>query len=216
MQLPEFFERFDKLLEKYEDIPFGNSDVQNLCLLVAEEYSTGRQLRAYLLRLWNRKQALENAYFDLKKLVVELRRLKRKLEDEKDEFERELIEIEIQQKLNQLKYIRKLYKDALREVLVLAKAIESLPEIDREEFERQEFEHFLHRLTKQLEVPVQIRSLMALGYDLKNGVLQEDPGNKLQEVLSFVKEVNRVMSLVSVDPLLSLPPIEEEGGKRCI
>lgn len=210
MELPKLFEDLSKLMEKYQDIPFGNSDVQNLCLVVSNEYSTGRKLRAYLLRLWNRAQALENAYFELQKLAVELKKLRRRLENEEDDLEKELLEIEIQQKLNQLKYTEKLYKDAVREALVLVKAVEALPEIDRTEFERQELEHFRQRLVEQLKLPEQVISLKALGYDISNGTVVDNSEQKWKELAPFIESVTQMTNKLSSEVLLALPSTDKD------
>lgn len=158
----------EELLEKYSFVPFGNSTTQNLFLLVQDDYSPGRKLRSYLCRLFDRVQAVREAYFGLLKEKVHLKRIKREIESETDELRKEELQIELESKLYRISVLRKLYSDALCEISDLIYAIESLQgkPNNREEFELQELEHFSKRLKSYLLEPEPVRGLKALGYKL--------------------------------------------------
>ncbi len=93
----EMMKEIDWIFENYaSQIPFGNSHIQNMLNIVSEEKSPARRLRAYLLRLWDRKRAMDEALFNLKKTEIKLRKLTLQLEKEQDEMEKELIELQIE------------------------------------------------------------------------------------------------------------------------
>lgn len=170
MKLIDLLKEANDLIEKYSFVPYGNSSVQNLFLLVQDEFSSGRKLRAYLLRLVDRVRAVNENIFRLRKELVKLKRLQRQLEQEKDELKREEIQIDIERILNNISYVKKLYFDAFIEIndLVFAiKTLENKPET-REEFEMQELEHFAKRLGSYLLEPDPVRGLKALGCSLVN------------------------------------------------
>jgi len=172
--LEKIIEETDKIMERFEDIPFGNSDVQNLYLIHQDNMSPARKYRTFGLKLQDRKRALEESMYSLRKTAIQLKKLRKKLHQEKDELERELIEIEIERTLNSLKYSKKLYNDCIREIEVLVNAIKKFPQYTREEFEQQEFEHFEKKLTHIVSgKPETLFSLQSLGIDVRieNGKL---------------------------------------------
>ena len=133
---------YTQVLAVAENIPFGNSDWQNRHAIVNEELTPYRALRHSLLRIMNRFEALRHARYELRKRDIEVRQLQRALSKSSDPLERELIELEIEHKLETDAYTKKLIYDAVREIESLWPVIESVGVVSREEFERQEAEHF--------------------------------------------------------------------------
>ncbi len=202
----DLIKEVNQILDAYsEPIPFGNSHVQNLLNLTTDEGSPARRLRAYLLRLWDRKRALDEAIFNLKKTEIKLKKLHLLLEKETDELEKELLEIKIEKQLNDLRYTKKMFYDCVQEILILCKAIKEFEPISREEFERQEFEHFSNRLLNMLQYPVELRTLQNLGIEVKqvgDKLIAELSEPKIEETIKKVKEVT--------EEIKSLPPALNE------
>jgi hypothetical protein len=136
----------NNIINLIEEIPFGNSDFQNRLVIVDNELSPHRAYRHAALRIINRLQALNECYYGLKKASIEIKRLERKLSTEQDELEKELIQIEIEQKKNGLPYTQKLIKDAIREIESLYPIIEKIGKMSREDFEACEKKHFETKL----------------------------------------------------------------------
>lgn len=213
--IKDLLAKAQKLLQEYDFIPFGNSTVQNIFLMVQDEFSDGRKLRSYLCKLSDRLQALEHNYYRLREEEIKLKKLKRKLETETDELERELIEVRIQKSLSTLKYIKKLYLDALQEVSVLVHGIELLPNKpkNRIEFEKQEIEHFQKRLMSYLNEPDAIRALKAIGCEIVTDnnqrvqvVMKEEFKRLLNEVLSsdVTNELKALLNKAEPEQVLAL------------
>lgn len=180
-----------EILSKYSFLPLGNSSIQNIFLIVQDEYSIGRKLRIYYLKLWERLQSAEENYLNLKKKEIEIKKLERQLEKEEDELEKELILIEITRLRNSYKYVYKLFIDCMKEIADVIYAIKQLPEITLEEFEKQELEHFKNKMISQLTERTQITTLKALGFNINNR------GEVIFEKESEVKELveNRLNEL---------------------
>jgi hypothetical protein len=138
------------VIDLVEEVPFGNSDFQNRLAIVDGELSPHRAYRHAALRIIDRLKALNECYYDLRVRAVEIKKLERKLETETDPLERELIQIEIDRKKSEIPYIRKLVKDAIREVEVLYPVLEKIGKMTREEFESCEKDHFKKKLLNLL------------------------------------------------------------------
>lgn len=220
----ETLREVDEILQKYgNEIPFGNSDVQDLAILPADCYSPGRKLRAYLLRLYNRKRSLDHYVLQLREQEIKIRKLERQLEKETDDLEKELIQVKIEQILVNVRHTYKLYIDCLREITTLVTAIKTeFPEpISREEFERQELEHFKEKLVLQLKQPSQFEALQALGFEvqvLPNGDIKAIPVPELQaKIENLVAKAQETFASLPIPELPKLPyysesRVEEEGG----
>lgn len=189
-QITNLLEKTNKTLERFKDIPFGNSIVQNIHLITNDQYSLARKYRALGLRLQDRKIALEETIFELRKKYIQLKKLHQKLENEKDELEKEMIQIEIEQTLNSLSYIEKLCNDCSIEIKTLCALIEQFPEIDRKEFELQEFEHFKNKIINSLiKKPDEISTLEALQFkvELNGEQLQITDNNNTNKIIEFIE-----------------------------
>lgn len=144
---------FDEILDIADDIPFGNSDFQNRMAIVDSEGSPHRALRHSLLRIINRLEALRECYFGLRKNNIEIKKLERKLENETDELERELIKIEIEKIKSSLPYTKKLIKDAIQEIKSLYPIVKKIGKISKENFEKLEYQHYKSHYENILSKP---------------------------------------------------------------
>lgn len=205
MDLVKFLDEVDKVLwDKVWDIPLSNSDVQNIFLIVADDFSEARKARGYLLKLMDRKQVLENMLFELKKQVIHLKRLKKSLEGVDDELTKEEILLDIYKAERGLKSLQKLIYDCIREIYVLYEVAKKLPKYTREEFEKQEFEHFEKKLVSVLTEPDAVKSLKALGYDVRTDgrtlSLSLDPKSRqfLDSVLDSGRKLYDMLDLKSL------------------
>jgi hypothetical protein len=143
-------ETLKKVIDLVEEVPFGNSDFQNRLVIVDNELSPHRAYRHAALRVIDRLKALNECYYNLRIQEVEIKKLERKLEMEMDPLEKELIQIEIERKKSEMPYIKKLVKDAIREITVLYPVLEKIGKMTREEFESCEKSYFKKKLSNLL------------------------------------------------------------------
>lgn len=141
----------ENFLSVVAEVPWGNSDFQNKQSVVNRELTPERAYRHASLRIMNRLQALNEAYYSLKKSDIEVRKLERKLTTESDDLERELIQLEIDKTLSTRSYTQKLVADAIQEVKSLEPIIAAMGKLSRERFEDAEPLHFKKRYKNQLE-----------------------------------------------------------------
>lgn len=157
-----------ELLEKCEDIPFGNSLYQDESFILNTSYTDARAIRNIGLTLSDRVRALRGLEFSMKKLDVDLREIAHKLKSAED-FEKERLEIDREEKLSGMAYTQKLLKDALYEVEYLRAILAKLPKLTRAEFESQEKQYFIESLTRQaVNLPEAAKSLEAMGVTPEN------------------------------------------------
>lgn len=132
-------------------LPFGNSRFQNLVLVAGQYEGPARQVRALLLRLRDRREALRAAEFQLQRCRVEIDRLKHKIDQGGlDRWDQALAEIDLAERTASLPDTRKLYEDCLREIADLHAAIQAYPVYSREEFEALENDHFEAQMLRQI------------------------------------------------------------------
>jgi len=132
----------DKFMEIVEEVPFGNSDFQNRFAVVDCEDSPHRAYRHAALRISDRLRALMECYYNLREKNIELAKLKRQLEKEEDDLEKELIMLKIEKTESEMPYLRKLIKDAVQEINSLLPIIRAVGKMTRSQFESMEKEHF--------------------------------------------------------------------------
>lgn len=137
-----------ELAELCEEVPFGNSEFQNVTAIVNSEVTPERAYRHSALRIMNRLNALNESYFFLRESDLKIRRLDReiaKLEEERPEnYDLYIEEREIQKQkiLSQYPFTEKLIKDAIHEIDTLRPVVEKVGKLSREKFEKAEAEHF--------------------------------------------------------------------------
>jgi hypothetical protein len=172
-----------KVIDLVEEIPFGNSDFQNRLVIVDNELSPHRAYRHAALRVIDRLKALNECYYNLRIQEIEIKKLERKLEAEKDPLEKELIQIEIERKKSEIPYIRKLVKDAIREISVLYPVLEKIGKMTREEFESCEKSYFKKKLSNLLngknDTVLSLETILGKDPDLYSLILEN--GKQLLE-----------------------------------
>lgn len=152
-----------ELLDKCEDIPFGNSLYQDESFILNTSYTDARAVRSIGLTLSARVQALRELEFSMRKLDVDMREIEHKLKSA-HYFDKERLEIEREEKTSGIAYTQKLLKDALYEVEYLRAILAKLPKLSRAEFEGQEKAYFIESLTRQaVNLPESVKSLEAMG-----------------------------------------------------
>jgi len=181
--LPTFV---DKFYDKFWEIPFENSEFQNLNFVINSENTPGRAYRHIGLRMSSKLSALQEAYFGRKKeelenrkIEIEIKKLQKQLEETKDEFEQETLkcdielkQIELEQKASGKKYSDKLIRDAITELDTLNQALKQLPEFNKESFEKEEEQHFVLKLEEDLRgIKGAMKSLQDMGYGISGDKL---------------------------------------------
>lgn len=137
---------FDELKKEYNDmffdIPFENSQIQNIALVTAKEYSHARKYRALGLRMRAKMNAVSHLYFQKRREAVKVERLKNIIETSDDKYEVELSKIDIEEIEASREDTKKLLNDALVEIETVMNAAKKLGSFDRISFEQQEAYHF--------------------------------------------------------------------------
>lgn len=133
-----------------EEVPWGNSDFQNHQAIVNMELTPERAYRHASLRIMNRLQALKECYYSLRKEEIEIKKMRRRLWIELNPLEREIIHLDIEQKLSNRPYTEKLIRDAIQEIRSLEPVIQSIGKLTREKFEAAEAGHFEERYRNQI------------------------------------------------------------------
>lgn len=134
---------FSRFIAQIEAVPFGNSDYQNRQAIVNGEMTPMRAYRHAALRITNRLNALMESHYHLRRVNIELQQLAQKITPDMNALDRELVEIDIEQKRATLPYIQKLIADAIGEIESLYPIIEKMGTVTRKQFELEEHEHFL-------------------------------------------------------------------------
>lgn len=158
---------FEEINERLWDIPFDNSQFQNDNFVIASSMTPERAYRSAALRLQNRLNALKEAKFKSMRDDVKKRQLRYKIDKSSDEFEKELLEIDILEMESNEAYTAKLVNDAIVEANQLYKFIKSQPKYSRAEFEEAEKSHFEQRLLLESNgITGALKSLYDMGVDL--------------------------------------------------
>ena len=127
------------------DIPYGNSDFQIVNFIV-NEITPERALRSCLLNLRQKAIALKESQIRLKRYIIDIDETKEKLAKIENKFEKQRLEVLIEEKTFYLMMEEKLVKDCIREYEVLLACFNKLPKITREEFENKERDYWFNRL----------------------------------------------------------------------
>lgn len=162
--------------DAYFDIPFGNSRFQNQMFVANGQHTPARAYRAIGLRMFNRIRALKEAMYARAKEDIDIEEMREKLKDPNiSKYERARLELEIQQRLDNRKYIDKLIHDALVELTDLYAMFKKFPKYTREQFEAEERKHFEIRLKKQaLGITGALESLDNMGIDISKPISLEE------------------------------------------
>lgn len=201
----KILEKAYNMINKYIELPLGNSDVQNLFLIQEDQYSLGRKARTYFVNLWSKIQIFEENYYKVKKSLIEIEKLEYEINKTEDVFDKRIKEIELEEKKNNLKYIYKLFLDCYREIEVLTYALENLPDVSRDEYEMQEIEHFKEKLVRSLTSTAQERSLKTIGLELTDSGIKttDNYKNIIKNLSEYVNssKINYRDSLTNIQNL---------------
>ncbi len=187
-----------ELLEKCEDIPFGNSLYQDEAFILNTSYTDARAVRSVGLTLSTRLRALRELEFSMERMRVDLA----EIEASKAEgFEAVRKDIAKREKLSGIAYTQKLLKDALYEVEYLRAVLAKLPKLTRAEFEAHEKEYFIASLSRQcVALPEAAKSLEAMGvmpekqYEFFNGpTLSERLGVSVEKQLPESETIQKLL-----------------------
>ena len=159
---------FTKMVEdKYINIPFGNSQFQNEQFVINASLTPQRAFRQVALELNSRLGALRQGYFGARRHEVKKAQLKDKITNTVDLYEKQLLEIDLEELVAGESTTKKMVMDTLEEVKVFYSYFEKLPQFSREEFEAGEREYFETRLKKQVVGIVgALESLDNMGVDV--------------------------------------------------
>lgn len=133
------------LNEKKKQVPFGNSVFQIMNFIASEE-SPERVYRKVLLQLDQKEKAMKECYFRRKRREVDIEEIVKKLETVPEGFEKQRLEIDLEEAEFYLEDEIKLIQDCMIEIEAYKKILETLPDYTREDFENSENEYWKQRL----------------------------------------------------------------------
>lgn len=142
----------NEIEEASRNVPFGNSLYQIDNFIINAAYTPARAYKAIMLQLSEKIKSLKEAEYNSRKHDIDVRELKFKIAklernmSEEDSFELERMKLDLEKKTIDSKEAEKLIEDAIIEAEHLYKRFKQLPKYTREEFEREEAEHYNARL----------------------------------------------------------------------
>lgn len=156
------------LFSTFKEIPFENSFFQNEFFVLAAQYTPARAYRAICLRLFNKLQALNEYTFRQKRAEVDRDEKRLLLENETNPFKRRRLQIDLDELEANALWTDKLVADCMQDVEHLLRIHKQFPVYTREQFELEEHDHFLLRLTRQdaLGTPGAKESLLNIEHDM--------------------------------------------------
>ncbi len=180
-----------RVIEEYEeaffDIPFGNSQFQIENFIINQAHTPERAYRAIGLTMRAKIQALREAYYALKRQDVDIEEAKEKVEGKYfTKWEKKRAEIDLEQKQEARRDMKKLVNDALVELSFLYSAFQKFPRYTRLQFEQGEREHYKVRLTKQaLGIQGPLESLDNMGINVIDQTVKDFP--KVTELVKLLE-----------------------------
>lgn len=136
----------------FYDIPFENSEFQNKNFVIASQVTPERAYRAIGLRLSSKIRALKEAQFSIELENIDIAELEEKIADPNtNKWDRKRFQIEIDKKLSNRPFTKKLVNDAIAEVNTLYAQFKTYPTYTREQFEAGEQVHFETKLVRQIQ-----------------------------------------------------------------
>lgn len=136
-----------EMTEAFREIPFGNSQFQIDNFVINSQHTPERMYRATCLSSSAKIRALREAVYSRKKEDIDIAEIDEKLKSATG-FDKQRLELDKQQKLENREYTNKLVEDALYELSRLYNTFKNLPKFTRTEFEQGEQKHFEIRLKK--------------------------------------------------------------------
>jgi len=181
--LTKFKTLLSEIQDSFLEIPFGNTDFQITNFIINAGLTPQRAFRSVCLTLREKILSLNEAYYNQKRLEVDLDELQARISDPAtDQFARRRAEIEYEYKLSQQRDNEKLVLDAIHECELLYSFWEKLPHPTRAEFEAAEEDYFKLSLTKQvLGIDGAVGSLENMGYVINAQGRLQNAGVKLSD-----------------------------------
>lgn len=139
----------DEFYRKFFDIPFGNSEFQNRKFVMEAQFTPARGYRALGLRIHDRLRALQHAGFSIREDDIDIEELEEKILSADNKYDKRRLEVELDRKKASRQFTMKAVNDAAVEVVTMWEEVEKLPEYTREQFEKEEYDHFLISLRRQ-------------------------------------------------------------------
>lgn len=144
------FELDVKLNERFKDIPFGNSQFQVENFIINAQLTPARAYRSIGLNLSKCLQALKVAYFGYQRNLIDIAELEDKVGSvASNKYEKQRNELALEEKRSGEAHLVKLVEDAAKEASFYVKILDKFPKYTKEQFEREESEHFKKKLKLQ-------------------------------------------------------------------
>lgn len=137
-----------EILERMDEIPFGNSEFQ-IKKFVLCHAGDARNYRQVLLEMKEKYEALKKCEFRRRKLFIKRERAEKERLETSDDFRKRELDIEMEEVDFELLLEDKLVKDALVELNFYYNTIKSLPKMQRKEFEEMEVGYWPLRLVQK-------------------------------------------------------------------
>jgi hypothetical protein len=147
--------------DRQKHIPFGNSAFQIANFILNQE-SPERAYRAALLNYDAKMKALKESQFRRRRKEIDIREIEMKLKTAEG-FAQERLLIDLEEAEYGLDTEIKVIEDALVELELYKKVIESLPEYTREDFEKSERLYWAKRLLKQANLEIKSTGTVTCG-----------------------------------------------------
>jgi tetratricopeptide (TPR) repeat protein len=139
-----------EFIERFKDIPFGQSAYQNEQFIIKNQLTDPRAYRSIGLELETRIKAYQKAFYQNQRNVIKIEQLKQKIELENCVLQKRLIEIDITELEEERIFLGKHVADLFVEIEQFKSAMKNFPKITREQFERSEELYFTKSLKEQL------------------------------------------------------------------
>jgi hypothetical protein len=134
---------------------FAQSHFQTSSFVISNHQGEARSYRQTLLALNEKITALHKAEIGVRRTELEIKKLKAKMEIERDSNERGIIQCDIEDKELDLGTTKKLVMDAIGDCNHLYAVFKSFPKgITNEQFEKEEHEYWKKRLSLEAELSI--------------------------------------------------------------
>lgn len=155
-------EEIEKIREKMKNVPFGNSVFQ-IQHFISNDHTPERNYRNALLQLNGKFNALQECAFRRRRKDIDIREIKEKLL-KAEGYEKERLEIDLEEAQLQLDNEIKFIEDAMVEVKTYEAILDSLPDFTREEFEKSEKGYWELRLINDARRQIESKGSVDPGF----------------------------------------------------
>ena len=188
--LIEYSNLIDEVNQASLEIPFGNSKYQNINFVLNAEITNGRKLRHCLLRLQNRISALRECYYNVQLEDIDIEEMTEQLETA-EKYDKLRLEIKLEQKKANRIQLEKMVLDCQTEIKDLYNAYKQLPKMTREEFEKEEEQHFELKFARDLKLTRQFGNAKSIMTSI------DSMGqNSLERINRHIQEPDNLRTLI--------------------